>query len=78
MNVNVHPAVKQAFSIWIISEQIFKNLNIQDLASLCVVIEIFAALPRDSLLKKYRIINEMDIFYHTVIRVTKTISRLSH
>ena len=69
-----HPALKKAFSIWLISEQIYKYLSIQELASLCVVIESFAALPRDYLLRKYRIRNELDIFCHTLIRVVKRLS----
>ena len=70
----VHPAIKQVFSIWITSEEIYKYLNVQELASLCVVIESFAALPRDYLLRKYRIRNELDIFCHTLIRVVKRLS----
>ena len=70
----IYPALKQVFSIWITSEEIYKYLNVQELASLCVVIESFAALPRDHLLRKYRIRNELDIFCHTLIRVVKRLS----
>ena len=70
----IYPALKQVFSIWITSEEIYKYLNVQELASLCVVIESFAALPRDYLLRKYRIRNELDIFCHTLIRVVKRLS----
>ena len=74
---NAHPALIKAFSIWLISEQIYNKLEIRELASLCLVIEGFAALPRDHLLKRCQIKNAADIFCLTVVRVVKTISKQS-
>ena len=69
--VKIHPALKQVFSIWITSEEIYRYLNIKDLASLCIVTESFAALPRDYLLRKYRNRNELEVFCYTLISLNK-------
>ena len=67
----IYPALKQVFSIWITSEEIYKYLNVQELASLCVVIESFAALPRDYLFRKYRNRSELEVFCYTLISLNK-------